>query len=200
MKKIKIIGLTGQSGAGKSTVAKYLKNRNIVTVNADQLVHEIYSAGSPCVRTIAAVFGDDVLNSNSEIIRPILAQRAFSSKEATEKLNSIVHPFVTYEFLKQANNVLKNGEKYVLYDAPQLFESNANLFCDVIISVIAEKEVRIKRICMRDNIDYKAAELRMSVQYDENFFRENSDYIIENNSDIELLEIQIERLYKIICN
>lgn len=200
MKRIKIIGLTGQSGAGKSTVAKYFQNRNIITVNADQLVREIYSANSPCVRAIAAVFGDDVLNSNGEIIRHMLAERAFSSKEATGKLNSIVHPFVTYEFLKQVNNALKNGEKYVLYDAPQLFESNANFFCDVIISVVAEKEVRIKRICMRDNIDYKSAELRMSVQYDENFFRENSDYIIENNSNVELLELQIERLYKIICN
>lgn len=200
LKKIKIIGLTGQSGSGKSTVAEYFQNRNINTINADKLVRELYNTNSPCVRTIAAVFGDDVLDANGKVIRPLLAQRAFSSKEATEKLNAVVHPFVTYEFLNQVNRAVQNGEKYIMYDAPQLFESNADLMCDVIISVIAAKEVRIKRICARDNIDYKSAELRINAQFDEDFFKQNSDYIIENNSDIELLEIQTERLYKIICN
>lgn len=200
MKRIKIIGLTGQSGSGKSTVSEYFKKRNITVINADKLVREIYNANSPCVKTIAATFGDDVLDKNGEIIRPMLAQRAFASKEATEKLNSIVHPFVTYEFLKQVNRALKNGEKYVLYDAPQLFESNADLICDVIISVIADKEVRLKRICARDNIDYNSAELRINAQFDEEFFRQNSDFIIDNNSDIEFLEKQAQRCFNIICN
>lgn len=200
MKRIKIIGLTGQSGSGKSTVSEYFKKRNITVINADKLVREIYNANSPCVKTIAATFGDDVLDKNGEIIRPILAQKAFSSREATIKLNTVVHPFVTYEFLKQVNRALKNGEKYVLYDAPQLFESNADLICDVIISVIADKEVRLKRICARDNIDYNLAELRINAQFDEEFFRQNSDFIIDNNSDIEFLEKQAQRCFNIICN
>lgn len=200
MKRIKIIGLTGQSGSGKSTVSEYFKKRNITVINADKLVREIYNANSPCVKTIAATFGDDVLDKNGEIIRPILAQKAFSSKEATIMLNTVVHPFVTYEFLNQVNRALKNGEKYVLYDAPQLFESNADLICDVIISVIADKEVRLKRICARDNIDYNSAELRINAQFDEEFFRQNSDFIIDNNSDIEFLEKQAQRCFNIICN
>ncbi len=200
MKRIKIIGLTGQSGSGKSTVSEYFKKRNITVINADKLVREIYNANSPCVKTIAATFGDDVLDKNGEIIRPILAQKAFSSREATIKLNTVVHPFVTYEFLKQVNRALKYGEKYVLYDAPQLFESNADLICDVIISVIADKEVRLKRICARDNIDYNSAELRINAQFDEEFFRQNSDFIIDNNSDIEFLEKQAQRCFNIICN
>lgn len=200
MKRIKIIGLTGQSGSGKSTVSEYFKKRNITVINADKLVREIYNANSPCVKTIAATFGDDVLDKNGEIIRPILAQKAFSSREATIKLNTVVHPFVTYEFLKQVNRALKNCEKYVLYDAPQLFESNADLICDVIISVIANKEVRLKRIRARDNIDYNSAELRINAQFDEEFFRQNSDFIIDNNSDIEFLEKQAQRCFNIICN
>lgn len=200
MKRIKIIGLTGQSGSGKSTVSEYFKKRNITVINADKLVREIYNANSPCVKTIAATFGDDVLDKNGEIIRPILAQKAFSSREATIKLNTVVHPFVTYEFLNQVNRALKNGEKYVLYDAPQLFESNADLICDVIISVIADKEVRLKRICARDNIDYNSAELRINAQFGEEFFRQNSDFIIDNNSDIEFLEKQAQRCFNIICN
>lgn len=200
MRKIKIIGLTGQSGAGKSTVSEYFKKRNITVVNADIIVRELYNANSACVKTIAAAFGDDVLDENGEIIRPMLAQKAFSSKEATDKLNSIVHPFVTYEFLKKAGKALHNGEKYIIYDAPQLFESNANLICDEIISVIAEKEIRINRICSRDNIVRESAELRINAQFEEEFFRKNSDYIIENNSDLEYLENQIENLSDIILN
>lgn len=200
MRKIKIIGLTGQSGAGKSTVSEYFKKRNITVVNADVIVRELYNANSTCVKTIAAAFGDDVLDENGEIIRPMLAQKAFSSKKATETLNSIVHPFVTYEFLNQAGKALHRGEKYILYDAPQLFESKANLVCDEIISVIAEKEIRINRICGRDNITRESAELRINAQFDEDFFRQNSDYIIENNSSFEYLEKQTEKLYEIILN
>lgn len=200
MKKIKIIGLTGQSGSGKSTVSEYFQRRNISVINADTLVREIYNANSPCVKTIAATFGDDVLDKNGGIIRPTLAKKAFSSKESTAKLNAIVHPFVTYELLKQINLAVQSGERYILYDAPQLFESNADLICDVIISVIAEKDVRLKRICARDNIDVKTAEQRMNVQFDEDFFRRNSDFIIENNSDLEFLENQAEKYYNIICN
>lgn len=200
MKKIKIIGLTGQSGSGKSTVSEYFKKRNITVINADDLVREIYDANSPCVKTVAAIFGDDILNENDKIIRPILAKKVFSSKKATEKLNTVVHPFVTYEFLKKVNIAAQSGEKYVLYDAPQLFESNSHLICDVIISVIADRELRLKRICARDNIDYDSAELRINAQYNEEFFRQNSDFIIDNNSNIEILEEQIERCIKTICN
>lgn len=200
MKKIKIIGLTGQSGSGKSTVSEYFKKRNMTVINADSLVREIYNANSPCVKTVAAIFGDEVLNEKGEIIRTVLAKKAFSSKEVTEKLNTVVHPFVTYELLKRVKIAVQSGEKYVLYDAPQLFESNADLVCDVIISVIADKEVRLKRICARDNIDYTSAELRINAQLNEEFFRQNSDFIIDNNSNIELLEEQVERCLKFICN
>lgn len=196
MKKCRIIGLTGQSGAGKSTVAKLLKHNGFFVINADLLVRRIYNSGSPCLKTIASVFGEDIITNNGTPDRKLLAQRAFSSKENTKLLSSIVHPFVTSELFSEIKKAAESGAKTVVYDAPQLFESNADVICDEIISVTAEKSVRLERICKRDNISEENALMRMNAQLDEEFFRENSDYIIENNSDLYSLNIQLEGLLK----
>lgn len=196
MKKCRIIGLTGQSGAGKSTVAAFLEQNGFKVINADLLVRKIYNSGSPCLKTIAAVFGEDIITENGTPDRKLLAERAFSSKENTALLSSIVHPFVTAELFSEIKKAAESGVTTIVYDAPQLFESNADVICDEIISVTAEKSVRLERICKRDNISKENALMRMNAQLDEEFFRENSDYIIENNSDISSLNIQLEGLIK----
>ena len=194
MKKFKLIGLTGQSGAGKSTVSAVLaQQENFVVINADMLVAKIYLDASPCLKTISAVFGEDIINPDGTPDRKLLAQRAFATKENTALLSRIVHPFVTAEFLNEIKR-LDDSIKVVIYDAPQLFESDFDVLCDMIISVVADKQIRLERICKRDNITQEQAELRMNAQFDESFFREKSDFIIENNADKELLNNQIERL------
>lgn len=196
MKKCRILGLTGQSGAGKSTVAEFLEQNGFYVISADLLVKKIYNSGSPCLKTIATVFGEDIISDNGTPDRKLLAKRAFSSKENTALLSSIVHPFVTAELFTQIKKAAESGVTTVVYDAPQLFESNADVICDEIISVTAEKSVRLERICKRDNISKENALMRMNAQLDEEFFRENSDYIIENNSDLSSLNVQLEGLLK----
>lgn len=196
MKKCRILGLTGQSGAGKSTVASFLEQNGFYVISADLLVRKIYNSGSPCLKTLAAVFGEDIISDNGTPDRKLLAKRAFSSKENTALLSSIVHPFVTAELFTQIKKAAESGATTVVYDAPQLFESNADVICDEIISVTAEKSVRLERICKRDNISKENALMRMNAQLDEEFFRENSDYIIENNSDLSSLNVQLESLLK----
>ena len=80
MKKCRIIGLTGQSGAGKSTVAGFLEQNGFKVINADLLVRKIYNIGSPSLKTIAAVFGEDIITENGTPDRKLLAERAFSSE------------------------------------------------------------------------------------------------------------------------
>lgn len=196
MKKCKIIGLTGQSGAGKSTVADFLAKNGYTVINADRLVKNIYESNSPCLKTLASVFGEEIITPYGVPDRELLAKKAFATKENTVLLNSIIHPFVTAELFSQIKKAVADNIRAVVYDAPQLFESNADVICDEIISVTAEKSVRLERICRRDNISEQHALLRMSAQLDEKFFRENSDYIIENNSDLNSLNIQLEGLLK----
>lgn len=200
LSRCRIIGLTGQSGSGKSTVARCFEKHDCKVVNADLLVRKIYDSNSPCLRTISSVFGADVINSDGIPDRKILAQRAFSSAENTEMLSRIVHPFVMAEFLCEVKKVVSEGVNTVIYDAPQLFESNAQVICDAVISVVADREIRINRICKRDNITEEQAELRINAQLSEEFFRKNSDYIIENNDSVEKLEKQAENLIKNVIN
>lgn len=195
MKKYKIIGLTGQSGAGKSTVAGFIESESVCVISADLLVKQIYSSNAACVRSLAAAFGSDIIDSNGVIIRPSLAKKAFSSKENTQLLNSLVHPFVIAEFLKECKNAADNGAKIIVFDAPQLFESNADVFCDVIISVVADANIRTERICRRDGISYEQAQMRINAQLDEQFFKENSDYVIDNNGDIEYVRMQVKEIF-----
>ena len=197
LSRCRIIGLTGQSGSGKSTVAKCFENHGLRVINADLLVRRIYESNSPCLKTISAVFGVDVINPDGTPDRKLLAQRAFSTPENTEMLGEIVHPFVTAEFFKEVKKAVNEGLNIVVYDAPQLFESNAQVICDTVISVLADRKIRINRICSRDNITEEQAEMRVNAQLSENFFRENSDFIIENNGSVEMLAQQAERLINI---
>lgn len=192
MKNYKIIGLTGQSGAGKSTVARLLENDTVVVINADLLVAELYKPNSICIRVLSATFGEDIINPDGTLNRPILAQKAFSSKENTKLLNSIVHPFVLAKFAEKCKNAANSAARLIVFDAPQLFESGADVFCDKIISVTADTDTRLERICNRDKISHEQALMRINAQYDENFFKENSDYTVNNNDCIDKTKRQIE--------
>ncbi len=194
MKRCRIIGLTGQSGAGKSTVAKRFEQNGFAVINADELVRKIYENDSPCLKNISAVFGEDVIKSDGSPDRKLLAQRAFSSKENTDMLNSIVHPFVMAKFLSEVENVVNNGVDTVVYDAPQLFESKSHIICDLVVSVVAHRQMRLERICQRDGISREMAEIRIDAQLSEDFFRKNSNYIIENNGSLEMLVKQTDML------
>lgn len=187
MKKHRIIGLTGQTGAGKSTVSEVLLQKGAAVINADELVSELYTPDSICLKTLAAQFGADILKADKSLDRPKLAQRAFADKESTKLLGEIVHPFVLTLFLEKTSQLVQNGYKCIVFDAPQLFESKANVFCDYIVSVIADKDIRLTRICKRDNISAEMAESRMNAQFSQEFFIENSDFVIENNGSEEQL-------------
>lgn len=200
MNRIKIVGLTGQSGAGKSTVSAYFAKNGMCVINADEIVKNLYTPDSVCLKAVSGVFGQDIILSDGNIDRPLLAKRAFSSKEHTHLLNSIVHPFVTYEFMQRVKQAQTDGKSVVIYDAPQLFESGADVFCNLIVSVTAKKEIRLERICKRDNIDISRAELRMSAQLDEEFFRSHSDIVIENNFSIEQVELAAQKAAEAINN
>ncbi len=196
MKKYKIVGLTGQSGAGKSTVAALFEKNNVRVINADLLVQRLYRGNSICLKTVSSVFGADIVNPDGVLNRELLAQRAFSSKDNTRLLNSIVHPFVMSCFLDELKTAVSENPDIIVYDAPQLFESNADLICDFIVSVVADKDNRIKRICARDKITRQQAIMRLNAQLSEDFFRRNSDFIIENNGSLDILKTQFDSIFK----
>ena len=191
MKHYKLIGLTGQSGAGKSTVAEVFAKLGAYVINADMIVAELYNAGSPCLKAVAAEFGQNILKPDGTLDRRKLAQRAFASSERTDDLNRLVHPFVTARLFE----LLRGAEGIVVFDAPQLFEADADVICDAVVAVTADKDIRVNRIIKRDSLSEEQAMLRVNAQYGEEYFRARADYIIENNTDEESLRIQAEKVY-----
>ena len=191
MKHYKLIGLTGQSGAGKSTVAEVFAKLGAYVINADMIVAELYNSGSPCLKAVAAEFGQDILKPDGTLDRRKLAQLAFASSERTDDLNRLVHPFVTARLFE----LLRGAEGIVVFDAPQLFEANADVICDAVVAVTADKDIRIKRIIKRDVLSEEQAMLRVNAQHGEEYFRARADYIIENNIDEESLRTQAEKVY-----
>ena len=195
MQKPVVIGLTGQSGAGKTTLSKYLADRGVAIINADLISRKVTSENSDCLGEIAKKFGDAVLDGG-KLNRKALASIVFSDKAKLLELEQIIFPYIIAGFEKNINNLADSGAEYILLDAPTLFESGADKFCDYVISVLAKKEVRTSRIVERDNLTETEAKQRIQAQHDDEFYKSRSDYIIQNDENLEKLENIAEEIWR----
>lgn len=179
---IAVIGLTGQSGAGKTAVSDNLIKNGFSVINADEVARKIVKPDMPCLNEIKNMFGEGYILPDGNLNRKKLAHTVFTDKSKLELLNGITYPHITEEIIDQINIFASEGKKVVILDAPTLFESGVFRLCNKIISVISEEETRIKRIIKRDNITEKEAYERINSQYDDIFYTEKSDFIIKNGS------------------
>ncbi|MBQ2775710.1 MAG: dephospho-CoA kinase [Clostridia bacterium] len=178
--KICIAGLTGQTGAGKSSVAGYLRQNGACIIDCDLLAREITLPGSPVLKKLSERFGDDIIRKDGTLDRRLLASRAFADKVGSDALNAITHPAITElarERMIQAEN---DGFDIAVLDAAVLHASELKNDCDVIICVCAPAEERLERLEKRDKIERAEIMKRMSAQPSEEYYRENSDIIINN--------------------
>ena len=193
--KTKFIGLTGQTGAGKSTISKFAEKMDCKIINADKVAREVMKKNSECLKRLAEIFGSDIINIDGSLNRKLLAQRAFSSRENTNILNGITHPAIISK-VKEYIDMYSKESGMIIFDAPQLFESGGNEMCDKIIAVIAPADVRVQRIISRDGISEQEALLRIHAQHDEDFYISKSDYIIDGSQTLESVQKQFEEIMK----
>ena len=179
---VMVIGLTGQTGAGKSTVSKVFVQNGCRLIDADAISRHVVARGSHCLADLQECFTDAILTPDGELDRKVMASIAFSDHRKLEMLNTIMYPYIVGEILRMIHRFSQQNHKLILLDAPTLFESRADDFCDLIISVVAKPELRMQRIMERDHISEKAAQQRMEMQLTEEFFRLHSDTVLENNS------------------
>jgi len=182
-----IIGLTGQTGAGKSTVAKMLCEYGCVHIDADILAKTVIQSSETVLNSLKNEFGADIFK-NGSLDRKALAKKAFSSIKNTEKLNSLTHPAVTKAIEKIIESQRLKGVKAVIIDAIALFESGEDKLCDFTVAVVAPRDVRFDRITKRDNISPRQANERIDAQKDESFYTENCTYTVRNYGDYSLEE------------
>lgn len=183
------IGLTGQTGAGKGYIGKKLSALGFRILDADLYAKKITEKNSSVLPLIAEKFGEDII-INGELNRPLLAERAFCSKEKTRQLNEIMHPAI----LKMCCD---NAEFPAVFDAPLLFECGGDAHCTAVLAVTAPKEIRLKRIMQRDGITKEQALLRMHAQKDEEFYKTHADFTVINDGrdiDNQILNFMEEKL------
>lgn len=189
-----IVGLTGQTGAGKSTVSKIFVRKGFELIDADRVSREVVALGKPCLEELFAFFGHTIRNPDGTLNRRMLAKLVFTDQKKLEKLNSICHPYIMEEIQSRIAHYAESGKHLVLLDAPTLFESGASDLCDVIVSVLAEPERRCQRIMERDGLTVEAAHERMNAQHDEDFFISHSDFLLRNNADLAQLSSLAEEI------
>ncbi len=185
---VMVIGLTGQTGSGKTTACRIFRDNGFAVINADEVARMIMEPGSVCLKEVADCFGSHILNEDMSLNRQKLADIVFNNPKKLELLNSISYPHITSEILALIRENSSKGNKLILLDAPTLFESRADDFCEIIISVIADENMRLRRIMERDGLTEEQALSRMKSQHNEKFFVDNSDFIIKNNDGINGLD------------
>lgn len=183
-----VIGLTGPTGAGKSSVTAVAENLGFKVVDCDKLARKAVEKGSAGHGALTVAFGSEILNCEGEINRKKLAEIAFSTPENTEFLNKTIFPYIMMLVREEID-----CDK-VLLDAPTLFESGADSLCDEVIAVISDEKTRLSRIIERDNIDEDAALLRIKAGKPDEFYIEKTDNIVYNDCELSVFNLKIQKL------
>ena len=190
MKQLFIIGMTGPTGSGKSTVAKIFAENRIPALSADEIARTITAPGTAAFREIAAAFGDEVIAPDGSLNRARLAEIVYADQDKNRLLCDITHPLITIELRKIIRGLIQQGKHTVLLDAPLLFDSNVHKMCDFCFAVLANRDSRKARIMERDDLSEEHAENRLSAQRTDEYYLSRSQAAIINNGDPDELQRQ----------
>ncbi len=180
---LKIIGLTGNSGSGKSYVANQLKEQGAFVLDADALARYIVEQGKPAYNEIVSCFGENVLDENKNINRKALAEIVFTNVEKRLKLEEITHKQVLKEMFLQIESISHENTtyKYIVIDAPLLIEAGIHKFCNEVWITYASEEVRLQRVIRRDGISRQHAVKRFESQTPFDELKKHAHLIIETD-------------------
>ena len=176
-----IIGITGGTGAGKTTTLEVIKKLGGLALDCDEIYHELLLNNESLKDELSGCFPGVLVDS--EIDRKKLGKLVFSDANALLKLNEITHKYVGENVESRLNDWGQSGGKFAAIDAIALLESNLSKKCAVTVGITAPEELRIRRITQRDGISAQAALQRISAQKPDSFFIENCGHILHNNYD-----------------
>ena len=192
-----VIGLTGPTGAGKSTVAAVFRRLGCAVIDADALAREAVS-DPECLSALAAAFGGDIVAPDGSLDRGKLAGRAFSSPENTARLNRITHPVILRRAARRIAELKDGPAAAVVSDAALLFESGADSLCDTTVAVIAPPASRLRRIMARDGIPEEPARARMNAQHPNEYYESRAARVFDGRTARDVLESRVARLLELV--
>jgi len=195
-----IVGLTGGIGTGKSTVSRKLRERGYPVIDLDVISREVIEYPE-VINELIRNFGIEILESQNNISgkksisRNKLRQTVFKEEKKVSVLNSIMHPPIVEEMRRQVENLKKNY-KTVFVEVQLLFEAKLEKEFDLTVLVYADKKTQLERVLKRDGRKEEEVQQIINAQMDMTEKRRLSNYIIENNGDSEMLDLEIEKFIK----
>ena len=172
-----VLGLTGPTGAGKSTLCKASQEMGFLVIDCDLLARKAVEQ-EDCLDALVKAFSKDILDNDGRLDRKVLAKKAFTSSEKTELLNKTILPFIVKLI---ENEIVSSEKRKIILDAPTLYESGADRLCDAVCAVLSDKEKRILRIIARDNITKDEALLRINAGKTDEYYTSKTENIIYND-------------------
>ena len=200
--KTKIIGLTGGIGTGKSTAAEYLKARGFKQIDADAISRSLTADGSPMLDILNDEFGPsgpfgkagyEILNEDGSLNRQATADLVFRDEARKKRFDEIMITEIVRIIDGDIAAYRKdNAGDLVLLDAPLLFEAGLDARCDAVLLIVADKDVRIDRVCQRDGISRQQVQDRIDNQMSDEEKISRSDFVVDNSEDLEHLYRQLD--------
>lgn len=178
---MKTIGLTGPTGAGKTTVLSALEELGCFAIDCDRVYHRLLDRSPELVEELTDRFGRSILDTQEKLSRKTLGRAVFGDREALLALNAITHRYVYAEVERLLAQARKDGCPGVVIDAIALFESGLDKLCDLTVGVLAPLEARLARVMARDGIGREQAMARIRAQQPDEFYRKHCRSIIEND-------------------
>lgn len=190
-----VIGLTGGIGTGKSTVSAYLRENGFAIIDADQIARQVVEPGTPLLAELSREFGTDVLTEGGSLDRKALAAIVFADAEKRKKLDSLTHDKIIQKIQEQIETYKAAAtHRGIVIDAPLLFETGLDEKCQKTWLVTAKRDIRIARVCARDDMTAEEVVARIQNQMGDEEKKKRADQVIENSGTIRELKQQIQDL------
>ncbi len=191
------IGITGPTGAGKTTVLAALDKLGCACVDCDVLYHRLLQNAPELRAELTDRFGKSILDNQGNVDRKALGRVVFADPSALEDLNAIAHRHVVAACISLLGTAKAQGRKALALDAIALLESGLGALCDVTVAVVAPDEVRLGRIMARDGIDRDAAQRRMAAQKPSEYYVNHCDHTVVNDGTKTAAELtqEVSRLF-----
>ena len=188
---MRVFGITGGSGSGKSTVSAMLAEMGVYIIDTDKIARQVVEKGSECLTELCSAFGAEILKPDGSLDRKRLASIAFADNEKTALLSRITHKYIKAETERLIAN---SAAELIGIDGAVLIGSGIDLLCETTVSVTADLSTCVKRITERDNLTEEEARTRLSAQPTVDYYIEKTEYHIFNNGDIDELKQQVREL------
>ena len=191
---LRVFGLTGGIGSGKSSVAELLRDRGVPVVDADELAREVVAPNTAGLAEIVRVFGPNILARDGSLDRKRLGALVFSDGEARKRLNAITHPLVRALSQERFAELTRQGVTLAGYDVPLLFEVGLDTVLRPIVVVAASESAQLERILARDGLTETEARARIAAQLPLAEKQRRADYVLDNNGSPAELPARVDRL------